>query len=415
MSEQSGSASASSAPGETCEHPLFSRFLHPRLSAKAKAKGEDQTSGPSCAHCRARPTLSGRGRHDARPARPPAHKSVIKRGGQATGARMSKVQLAFIPSPTSNGLHLGPLFFHAYGLAYAVAVAAAIAITVRRWEAKGGKRDLVYEVAMWGFPAGVICGRLYFLATSWNEIPPQWWGPFAIWKGGLGIWGGIAAGTLAGLWVLRRRGANIPVFMDAAAPALLVAQAIGRIGNYFNQELFGGPTTLPWGLEISPAHRPIGYVQYATFHPTFLYELSWNLVMAGALVWLGRHRRIRAPGLFALYVAGYSFARIGEELLRVDPAHHIFGLRLNFYVASILCLAGIAWFIRIQWAGRKTSIGKIVRRGGALLAAGGLLALAGCGHSSRTDRADAQSHRAASSWSLLAGTDQRMLGRLQAF
>ena len=211
---------------------------------------------------------------------------------------------------------------------------------MRRWEAKGGNRDLVYEVALWGFPAGVIGGRLYFLATSWNEVPPHWWGPFAFWKGGLGIWGGIPAARLPDCGVLRRRGANVPVFLDAAAPALLVAQAIGRVGNYFNQELFGGPTTLPWGLEISAAHRPAGYMQYATFHPTFLYELIWNLLLACALVWLGHHRRIRAPGLFALYVTGYSFARIGEELLRVDPAHHVFGLRLNFYVASILCLVG---------------------------------------------------------------------------
>jgi prolipoprotein diacylglyceryl transferase len=295
--------------------------------------------------------------------------------------------VAFIPSPPSNGFHLGPFFLHAYGIAYAFAVLAAVAITVRRWEAKGGKRELVYEVALWGFPAGIIGGRLYFLATSWNEVPPHWWGPLAVWKGGLGIWGGIAGGTLAGLWVLRRRGANIPVFMDAAAPALLVAQAIGRIGNYFNQELFGGPTTLPWGLEISPAHRPVGYAQYATFHPTFLYELIWNLLLAGALVWLGRHRRIRAPGLFALYVAGYSFARIGEELLRVDPAHHILGLRLNFYVATILCLAGIASFVRIQRGGVRTPTGRTARRGGALLAAGGLLALAGCGQASITSSA----------------------------
>jgi prolipoprotein diacylglyceryl transferase len=262
----------------------------------------------------------------------------------------------FLPSPPTNGFHLGPLFLHAYGLAYVLAVTAAVAITMRRWEAKGGQRDLVYEVALWGFPAGLIGGRLYFLATSWSEVPPHWWGPFAVWDGGLGIWGGILAGTLAGLLVLRRRGADISVFMDAAAPALLVAQAIGRIGNYFNQELFGGPTTLPWGLEISPAHRPVGYAQYATFHPTFLYELIWNLLLAGFLVWLGGRRSIRAPGLFALYVAGYSLARIGEELLRVDPAHHIFGLRLNLYVATILFVAGIVWFIRIQRGGAKSDL-----------------------------------------------------------
>ncbi|MGO9489133.1 MAG: prolipoprotein diacylglyceryl transferase [Solirubrobacteraceae bacterium] len=264
---------------------------------------------------------------------------------------------AFIPSPPSNGLHIGPFFFHAYGLAYVVAVLAAIAITVRRWEAQGGQRDLVYEVALWGFPAGIVGGRLYFIATSWNEVPPHWWGPFAVWKGGLGIWGGIAAGTLAGMWVLRRRGANIPVFLDAAAPALLVAQAIGRIGNYFNQELFGGPSTLPWALEIEPAHRPAGYLRYATFQPTFLYEIIWNLLLAGALVWLGKRRSIRAPGLFALYIAGYSFGRIGEELLRVDPAHHIFGLRVNFYVASIICIAALVWFARIQQV-RLTGLGR---------------------------------------------------------
>jgi prolipoprotein diacylglyceryl transferase len=262
------------------------------------------------------------------------------------------IQLAsgFLPSPSHNGFYVGPLFVHAYGLAYVVAVLAAVAITVRRWEAHGGSRQLVYDVALFGFPAGVIGGRLYFLATSWNEVPPHWWGPFAVWKGGLGIWGGIALGTLAGIWVLRRRGADVRLFMDAAAPALLVAQAIGRVGNYFNQELFGLPSKLPWALEISPAHRPAAYAQYATFQPTFLYELIWNLLLAGALVWLGHHRRIRPPGLFALYVAGYSFARIGEELLRVDPAHRILGLRLNLYVASILCLAGLAWFARIQRA-----------------------------------------------------------------
>jgi prolipoprotein diacylglyceryl transferase len=255
---------------------------------------------------------------------------------------------AYLPSPPSNGFWIGPLFIHAYGLAYVFAVLGAVLVTAWRWERAGGERGLVYEVAQWAFPAGLIGGRLYFLATSWNEVPPHWWGPLAIWKGGLGIWGGVAGGTLAGLWVLRRRGADIPRFMDAAAPGLLVAQAIGRIGNYFNQELFGGPTTLPWGLQISPAHRPLHYARFATFQPTFLYELIWNLLLAGALVWLGNHRRIRPPGLFALYVGGYSAFRIFEELLRVDPAHHILGMRVNFWVASLLTIVGLAWFARTQ-------------------------------------------------------------------
>jgi prolipoprotein diacylglyceryl transferase len=278
---------------------------------------------------------------------------------------MTALTTAFLPSPARNGFDLGPLFVHAYGLAYVVAVLAAVTITARRWQAVGGDRALVYDVALWGFPAGVIGGRLYFLATSWDEVPPHWWGPFAIWKGGLGIWGGIALGTLAGIWVLRRRGANVTLFLDAAAPALLVAQAIGRIGNYFNQELFGGPSTLPWALEISPAHRPAGYLHYATFQPTFLYELVWNLLLAAALVWLGRRRNIKPPGLFALYVAGYSFARIGEELLRVDPAHHIFGLRLNFYVASAICLAGLVWFARTQRGAANTTPAEPARDGAA--------------------------------------------------
>jgi prolipoprotein diacylglyceryl transferase len=262
---------------------------------------------------------------------------------------------AFLPSPSKNGFYIGPLFIHFYGLMYVFAVSGAVAVTVRRWEALGGHRQLVYDVALWGFPAGVVGGRLYFIATSWNEVPPHWWGPFAVWKGGLGIWGGVALGTLAGIWVLRRRGANVVMFMDAAAPGLLVAQAIGRLGNYFNQELFGLPSKLPWALEISPVHRPAAYAQYATFQPTFLYELIWNLLLAGALVWLGKRRTIKPPGLFALYVSGYSLARVGEELLRVDPAHHIFGLRLNLYVASILCVAGLAWFRRIQRAPSKAT------------------------------------------------------------
>jgi prolipoprotein diacylglyceryl transferase len=289
---------------------------------------------------------------------------------------------AFIPSPPSNGIHIGPLVVHAYGLAYVAAVLAAVAITKRRWRAVGGDPALVGEVALWAFPAGLIGGRLYFLVTSWNEVPDHWWGPFAVWQGGLGIWGGIAAGTAVGIWVLHRRNADIPLFLDAAAPALLVAQAIGRVGNYFNQELFGGPTTLPWALEIDPAHRPAAYANDATFHPTFLYEIVWNLVLAAALVQLGRRRTIRPPGTFALYVAGYSLGRIGEELLRVDPAHHILGLRLNFFVASLLFGAGLAWFVVIQ-SGRTITW----RRGAGLLAVGAALCVCGCGDGARKVRA----------------------------
>jgi prolipoprotein diacylglyceryl transferase len=286
---------------------------------------------------------------------------------------------AFIPSPPSNGLHVGPFFFHAYGLAYVLAVIAAVAITRRRWRAVGGEPRLVEEVALWAFPAGLIGGRLYFLATSWDEVPSHWWGPLAVWHGGLGIWGGIAAGTATGIWVLHRRKANIAVFLDAAAPALLVAQAIGRVGNYFNQELFGRPTTLPWGLEIDPSHRPAHYASYATFHPTFLYEVVWNVLLAFALVQLGRRRAIRPPGLFALYVAAYSLGRIGEELLRVDPAHHILGLRLNFFVATLVFLAGTIWFLASQRPPRLRR--ETAQRGAGLLAVGATLCVCGCGHS----------------------------------
>jgi prolipoprotein diacylglyceryl transferase len=290
--------------------------------------------------------------------------------------------IASLPSPSTSGFHLGPLEVHVYGLMYAVALVLAVLITVRRWEAAGGSRELVYDVAIWGFPAGLIGGRLYFLATSWGEVPHHWWGPFAVWEGGLGIWGGIALGAAAGLWRLRRAGVSPGPFMDVVAPALLVGQAIGRIGNYFNQELFGGPSSLPWAIRISPAHRPAGYEAFTSFQPTFLYELTWNLGLAAFLVWLGHHRRIRPPGLFALYVTGYSAFRIFEESLRVDPAHYILGLRLNFYVACALTLAGAIWFATIQWGGRTGSRGR--GRGAALLAAGwATLAIAGCGQAGK--------------------------------
>jgi prolipoprotein diacylglyceryl transferase len=261
--------------------------------------------------------------------------------------------LAAIPSPSTNVVHVGPFTVHIYGLCYAVAVIAAVAITRRRWVAQGGSPDLVSDVALWGFPAGVVGGRLYYLATTPGDSFDHWWGPFALWNGGLGIWGGIALGTIVGLWRVHRAGSDMARFMDAGAPALLVAQAIGRVGNYFNQELFGRPTDLPWAVEIDVDHRPARYIADPTFHPTFLYELTWNLALAAFLVWLGRRRAIRPPGLFALYVAGYCAFRIVDELLRVDPAAHVFGLRWNLLLAVTGTVVGFAWFAATQWRPRR--------------------------------------------------------------
>jgi prolipoprotein diacylglyceryl transferase len=176
---------------------------------------------------------------------------------------------------------------------------------------------------------------------------------FAIWDGGLGIWGGIALATVVGLWRLRRHGVNTAQFMDAVAPALLVAQGIGRIGNYFNKELFGSPTSLPWGLEIPYQYRlsggiPDKYLNFSTFQPTFLYELIFDFAWAALLVWLGHHRKIKPPGLFALYVFGYSAYRIFEESLRIDSSVYFLGLRLNTYIASALAAGGLIWFWRTQ-------------------------------------------------------------------
>ena len=256
--------------------------------------------------------------------------------------------LASIPSPSSNGFSLGPLFVHFYGLFYVIGISFSVLITRWLWGARGGDRELPLTVALWGVPAGIIGGRLYHDITSWNEVPHNWWGWIAVWEGGLGIWGGILGGVLGGLIPLYRRRVNIPSFLDCAAPGILVAQAVGRLGNYFNQELFGGPTSLPWALQIDPAHRPAHYLAYSTFHPTFLYELLWDLALAGALACLGLRRRIRPPGIFALYVTGYSAFRIFEETLRVDPAHHFLGERLNFWVSCVLTLAGALWFWATQ-------------------------------------------------------------------
>jgi len=259
-----------------------------------------------------------------------------------------------IPSPPSNGFHLGVLFIHYYGLMYVIGIGLAIIITRRRWQAVGGNPALVTDVATWAVPAGIVGGRIYFdITTPFDIRPDTWWGVFAVWNGGLGIWGGIVAGVAVGIWRVHRAGADWRLMCDAVAPALLVAQAIGRIGNYFNQELFGKPTSLPWGLAISQSAKlnsgmPAQYLKYSYFQPSFLYELIWDLALAAFLVWLGHHRRIKPPGLLALYVVGYAGYRIFEETIRIDSSAYFLGLRLNEYIAIAVTLAGIIWFVFIQ-------------------------------------------------------------------
>jgi len=260
--------------------------------------------------------------------------------------------LSFIPSPHTGVVHLGPLQLHMYGLTLLVAILACVWLTGHRWKAMGGEWDLVTRVAVWGVAFGVVGARLYHDLTSWSEVPtPKWQGIFEVWKGGLGIWGGILFGALAGAVVVRRSGCDVSKFLDAAAPGLLLAQGIGRIGNWWNQELYGKPTKLPWGLEISVAHRPLQYLDRATFHPTFLYELIWDFVGVGMLLYVSKRYTIRPPALFALYVAWYCFGRIFEELLRIDPSHHIAGLRLNAWVSIILFCGSTTYFILHQFGG----------------------------------------------------------------
>ena len=257
--------------------------------------------------------------------------------------------LGYIPSPHTGVVDLGPVQLHMYGLTLLVAILAAIGLTGRRWVAKGGDWDLVTRVAVWGVAFGVIGARAYHDVTSWNEVPtPKWQGVFEVWKGGLGVWGGILLGALAGAVIVRRAGASIPLFMDAVAPGLLLAQGIGRIGNWWNQELYGKPTSLPWGLKIDPAHLPADpkYLAYTTFHPTFLYELLWDV--AGVLLLLvdrppfpARTRRTCSRSTSP----GTASAASSRSCLRIDPAHHIAGLRLNAWVSIIVFVCAVAYFV----------------------------------------------------------------------
>ncbi len=253
-----------------------------------------------------------------------------------------------IPSPEQGVWHLGPVPLRAYALCIIAGIIVAVWMGERRWVARGGRAGDVTEVATWMVPFGILGGRIYHVLTT----PEPYFGTggqplhaLYIWEGGLGIWGAIAFGGV-GAWIgCRRRRIKLPPFADALAPGIAVAQAIGRLGNYFNQELFGRQTDLPWALEIDAAHRPDGYATIATYHPTFLYELLWNLGVAALVIWADRRFRLGHGRAFALYVAAYTVGRAWIEALRIDPANDILGLRLNLWTCLLVFIGAVTYFV----------------------------------------------------------------------
>ena len=255
---------------------------------------------------------------------------------------------ASIPSPDRAEWHLGPVPLRAYALAILLGIVVAVWMTSRRLVARGGTADDVLEISLWAVPFGIVGGRIYHVISSPQGYFGEGgdpWKAFAIWEGGLGIWGAIALGAV-GAWIgCRRQGVRFADFADSAAPALLVAQAIGRLGNWFNQELFGGETTLPWGLEIDDAHLPPGLDSGTLFHPTFLYEMVWNLAAAAVLIWAERRFRLRYGRVFWLYVMLYTVGRLWIELVRIDPASIVLGLRVNVWTSILVFAGALAAFV----------------------------------------------------------------------
>lgn len=254
----------------------------------------------------------------------------------------------FIPSPSNGVWHIGPLPLRAYALGIIIGAMVAIWIGERRFTSRGGREGLISDVAIWAIPFGIVGARVYHVITD----PELYFGDgrsvidaVKIWQGGLGIWGAIAGGAVGALIACRRYGVSFSSVADALAPGLLVAQAIGRIGNYFNQELFGKPTTKPWGLEIDAINRPDGYTQFATFHPTFLYELLWNLAAAALLIAIDRRIKLTGGRAFALYVMLYTAGRFWIEQLRIDPVNDLGPFRLNVWTSIALFVLATAYFV----------------------------------------------------------------------
>ncbi len=269
--------------------------------------------------------------------------------------------LTYFPSPPRGVWYLGPVPIRAYALCIIVGIVVALLIGDRRWQARGGERGVIYDIALWAVPFGLVGGRLYHLLTDWRAYFGEggigWEATLRIWDGGLGIWGAVALGGV-GAWLgCKRHGIPLPAFGDAIAPGIVLAQAIGRIGNYFNQELYGRETTLPWGLKIFWREDAAGVRDphlldgvstgelYKIVQPTFLYELLWNVLVFLLLIYLDRQFRIGHGRLFAVYVAGYCVGRFGIELLRDDTATHIAGIRINSFTATFVLIGAVVYFV----------------------------------------------------------------------
>jgi prolipoprotein diacylglyceryl transferase len=256
-----------------------------------------------------------------------------------------------IPSPSQGVWHLGPFPIRAYALCILLGIAAAVWLGERRWVARGGRPGQVGDIAIWAVPFGIVGGRLYHVLTDSQGYFGEGGNPISalyIWQGGLGIWGAITLGGVGAYIGARRAGIVFPPLADALAPGIVLAQAIGRWGNWFNQELFGRPTDLPWALEIPDAtKRPAGYEQFDTFHPTFLYESLWDLGVMALLLWADRRFKLGHGRVFALYVAAYCSGRVWIEALRIDPveANDVFGLRLNVWTSILLFVLAVTYLV----------------------------------------------------------------------
>ena len=254
-----------------------------------------------------------------------------------------------IPSPSESIWYLGPLPLRAYALSIIIGAVLAVYIGERRFQAMGGRKGAITDIAFWAIPAGIIGARIYHVLTDWQLYFGE--GRSAvralyIWEGGLGIWGAISVGAFGAYLAARHYELSMGQIADALAPGLLVAQAVGRLGNWFNQELFGRPTSLPWGLEIAPQYRPDGFTEFETFHPTFLYEAMWNLAAAAILVWVIAPRIRQGYGrLFAAYVMLYTAGRFWIEGLRIDSANEIGIFRINEIVSVLVFIgAAVYWY-----------------------------------------------------------------------